>query len=705
LPRPIVRLHPDTIEAVKQRVDIVDVVSERVVLKKNGKDFKGLCPFHDDKSPSFTVSATKGFYYCFSCGAGGNAIKFLMELDKRSFSDVVLDLARRYQVPVQTLEPERREEIQRQITEREQLYEVMAVAASFYSHALTQPVGARAMDYLLEERQLSQETIQGFSLGYSPAGWDALFRYLVDQKRYPVGLVEKAGLIVPRKSGGGYYDRFRDRLMVPIRDPQGRTIGFGGRTLNGDEPKYLNSPETELFDKGRTLFGLDQAKTAIAKTDAAIVVEGYFDVIALHAVGITNAVAALGTALSLAQVKLLTRFTESKQIILNFDADAAGQKATERAIGEVEGLAYRGEIQLRVLNLPGGKDADEFLKVYGADHYRTLIADAPLWLDWQLDRAIGSRDLRLSDQFQAAVGDAVQFLSQIPNPATRSHYIRHCADLLGQKDSYFTLQLEQDLRSQVQGQRWHGRSAKWQRSGDSSLREAAEGQLLRIYLHRPDCRQQILAILEERELEFGLSHHRFLWRQILQLQETLGYEAAELAIELRSNPELSHEDLAIVDRLLHLDERTELDLDRPGLTIRAAIASLESLQCAKRCRHLLDAWLTHYLQAEVAAEELRRLFAGEAPIGSRNKPHASNVVSLPGRGVGSGGVDGNLALAPDPIDLERLEENLNRAYEQQQTFHDLYYQERRYLQQLNQQRFVRFEDLTQHPSEPIVRER
>jgi DNA primase len=197
-----------------------------------------------------------------------------------------------------------------------------------------------------------------------------------------------------------------------------------------------------------------------------------------------------------------------------------------------------------------------------------------------------------------------------------------------------------------------------------------------------------LAILEERELEFGLSHHRFLWRQILQLQETLGYEAAELAIELRSNPELSHEDLAIVDRLLHLDERTELDLDRPGLTIRAAIASLESLQCAKRCRHLLDAWLTHYLQAEVAAEELRRLFAGEAPIGSGNKPHASNVVSLPGRGGGSG-----------------LEENLNRAYEQQQTFHDLYYQERRYLQQLNQQRFVRFEDLTQHPSEPIVRER
>ncbi|WP_393013690.1 DNA primase [Limnothrix redekei] len=696
----MVRLHPDTVETVKQRADIVDVVSERVVLKKNGKDFKGLCPFHDDKSPSFTVSATKGFYYCFSCGAGGNAIKFLMELDKRSFGDVVLDLARRYQVPVQTLEPEQRQEIQRQITEREQLYEVLAVAAGFYAHALTQPVGARAMDYLLEERQLRQDTIQAFNLGYSPAGWDALYRYLVDQKRYAVSLVEKAGLIVPRKAGGGYYDRFRDRLMVPIRDPQGRTIGFGGRTLNGDEPKYLNSPETELFDKGKTLFGLDQAKTAIAKTDAAIVVEGYFDVIALHAAGIENAVAALGTALSLAQVKLLTRFTESKQIILNFDADSAGQKATERAIGEVEGLAYRGEIQLRVLNLPGGKDADEFLKTYSPDHYRTLIADAPLWLDWQLDRAIGSRDLRLADQFQAAVGDAVKLLSQLPNPATRSHYIRRCADLLGQKDSYFTLQLEQDLRSQVQGQRWHGRSAKWQRLGDSSLRESAEGQLLRIYLHLPDRRQQILAILEERELEFGLSHHRFLWRQILQLQDQWGQEATELAIELRSNPDLSHEDLAMVDRLLSLDERTLLDLDRPGLTIRAAIATIESLQCAKRCRHLLDAWLSHYLQTEVAAEALRRVFAGEPPIGSGN----DKVISLRGGGGGGGGggVAGNLALAPDPIDLERLEENLNRAYEQQQTFHDLYYQERRYLQQLQQERFTSFEDLAQNPSDGSI---
>jgi DNA primase len=297
------------------------------------------------------------------------------------------------------------------------------------------------------------------------------------------------------------------------------------------------------------------------------------------------------------------------------------------------------------------------------------------------------------------VGDAVKLLGQLPNPATRSHYIRRCADLLGQKDSYFTLQLEQDLRAQVQGQRWHGRSAKWQRSGDSSLRESAEGQLLRIYLHRPDRRQQILAILEERELEFGLSHHRFLWRQILQLQEQWGQEATELAIELRSNPDLSHEDLVMVDRLLSLDERTLLDLDRPGLAIRAAIATLESLQCAKRCRHLLDAWLSHYLQAEVAAEALRRVFAGEPPIGSGN----DKVISLRGGGGGGGGgVAGNLALAPDPIDLERLEENLNRAYEQQQTFHDLYYQERRYLQQLQQERFTTFEDLAQNPSDGSI---
>ncbi|NEP41560.1 MAG: DNA primase, partial [Okeania sp. SIO2H7] len=304
------RFHQDTITEVKERADIYDVISEHIVLKKRGKDYVGLCPFHEEKTPSFTVSTSKQMYYCFGCGAGGNALKFLMEVGKSSFSDVVLDLARRYQIQIKTESPENRQEFQRQISLREQLYEILAMANSFYQHALRQSQGKIALEYLKFSRQITEETIQKFQLGYAPNGWETIYGYLVEQKGFPVELVEKAGLILPRKSGNSYYDRFRDRLMIPINDAQGRVIGFGGRTLSDEQPKYLNSPETELFDKGKTLFCLDKAKTAISKLDKAVVVEGYFDAIALHAAGINNVVASLGTALSSIQIKQLLRYTE-----------------------------------------------------------------------------------------------------------------------------------------------------------------------------------------------------------------------------------------------------------------------------------------------------------------------------------------------------------------------------------------------------------
>ncbi len=266
-----------------------------------------------------------------------------MELGKRSFSEVVLDLARRYNVSVQTLKADERQEFQRQLSIREQLYEILALTTQFYQHALQQSQGQAALEYLTSKRHLSQETIQQFQLGYAPGGWETLYGYLVEQKHFSAKLVEQAGLVVPRKEGDGYYDRFRDRLMIPIHDLQGHVIGFGGRTLGDDQPKYLNSPETELFDKSKILFALDKARAGIAKQDQAVVVEGYFDTIALHAAGITNAVASMGTALSLQQVRQLLRYTESKRIVFNFDADAAGGKAAERAIGEVASLAYQGK--------------------------------------------------------------------------------------------------------------------------------------------------------------------------------------------------------------------------------------------------------------------------------------------------------------------------------------------------------------------------
>jgi DNA primase len=620
----IPRLHPDTVDDVKQRADIYDVVSEYVVLKKQGKDFVGLCPFHDDKrNPSFTISPSKQFYYCFSCGAGGNAIKFLMEIGKRPFAEVVLDLAKKYQVPVKTLEPEQRQELQRQLSAREQLYEILAVTTKFYEHALGQPGGHGALDYLLHDRQLAPEIIQKFQLGYAPGGWSTLYGYLVEQKHYPVGLVEQAGLIVPRSEGGGYYDRFRDRLMIPIRDVQGRTIGFGGRTLSDQQPKYLNSPETELFDKGKLLYGLDLARSAIAKADQAVVVEGYFDVIALHGAGIGNAVASLGTALNRTQVNMLLRYSESKRLVFNFDADRAGVQAAERAIGEVAALAYQGEVQLRILNLAEGKDPDDYLKSHSPADYRDLLADAPLWLDWQLQRAIGDRDLKQADQLQAASLDIVKLLGNLPNPTLRTHYIHTSAELLSQGNGRMVPQIEENLRQQVKGQRWHGRGTKWQTSGDRSLLEEAEMQLIRLYLHGPQHRTAIVAALDAQDLDFSLSHHRFLWRQILDIEqhtpvpapEFTDREAPDLIERLQDRCTDFPREMTQVYGLFQLDEKTTSDLGRAVLVVRASVAAMEQVMCEKRRRHFLDLWKTtdfiaspdlgQYYQQKIATEDLR----------------------------------------------------------------------------------------------------
>ncbi|MBW4614899.1 MAG: DNA primase [Desmonostoc vinosum HA7617-LM4] len=625
----IPRLHPDTIEEIKLRADIVDVVSEYVVLRKRGKDFVGLCPFHDEKTPSFTVSQSKQMYFCFGCQAGGNAIKFLMDLGKHSFTEVVLDLARRYQVPVQTLEPEQKQELQRQLSLREQLYEVLASAAQFYQHALRQSQGQNAIQYLRANRQLKEETIQQFGLGYAPAGWETLYRYLVLDKHYPVQVVEKAGLIKPRKEGGSYYDVFRDRLMIPIRDVQGRVIGFGGRTLTNDDtcynsgnprntvsqqPKYLNSPETELFSKGKTLFALDQAKTGISQLDQAVVVEGYFDAIALHAVGINNAVASLGTALSLEQVRQVLRYTDSKQLVLNFDADKAGTNAAERAIGEIADLAYKGEVQLKILNLPNGKDADEYLRERTPEDYQELLANAPLWLNWQIDQIIKDRDLKQATDFQQVTQQIVKLLKNIANSDTRNYYVSHCAEILSLGDSRLIPLRVENLLTQIApaaatysqplpaSKQWG--STRNSQSPPTSLRlpseqarsllELAEALLLQIYLHCPEQRQTIIEALGQRDLEFSLSHHRLLWRQILELTG----EQLDLISSLQNQYLELSEEIGLISHLFHLNENSKKEILRTPQVIQAAIACIERVFREKRYRYFLELWQQTDPQAE-----------------------------------------------------------------------------------------------------------
>jgi DNA primase len=604
------RLHPDTIEEVKQRIDIVDLISERVVLKKRGREYVGLCPFHEEKSPSFTVSPAKQMYYCFGCGAGGNGIKFFMEVGKQSFSEVVFDLARRYQIPIKTLAVEQRQELEQKLSLKEQLYEIMAVAVSFYQHALSQPQGEKALDYLKVQRQLTPETIANFQLGYSPQGWETLYRYLVEQKRYPVALVEQAGLIKARQNGSGYYDQFRDRLMIPIFDSQGRAIAFGSRTLGNEQPKYLNSPDTPLFEKGKTLFALDRAKQAIIQQDLAIVVEGYFDAIALHAASINNVVACLGTALSQEQIKLLLRYSESKQIIFNFDADQAGIKATQRAIEEINSLVYSGQVNLKILNLPEGKDADEFLKSHtdGVNSYRELIENSPFWIDWQISQMLVNKDLKQGLHFQQVSSSMVSLLQKLIDGNQRTFYLDYCAEILAQKDATRLPYIFKNLSKQVNKPLGKSPAIKRKNILDKSEKngsEKAEWLLLLIYLHSPEYRRLICELLDEKDLIFNLPDYRWLWQVILEL-ETQITNQRDLMSALQNHLLIIAADKnRDFNSLFHLNEHTSQQILQPEEQIKNAIIALEKISlmeyrryCQEQLINALDSNQREFYQQE-----------------------------------------------------------------------------------------------------------
>ncbi len=637
-------LHPDTINEVKAKADIYEVVSSYVVLKKQGRDFQGLCPFHQERSPSFTVSPSKQMFYCFGCQAGGNAIKFLMEINKRSFAEVVLDLARQYNVNVRTLAPEKRQELQRQLTEREQLLEIMAVAVDFYQHALQQPAGQAALAYL-QGRQFSPETIKDFQLGYAPASWDTLYKYLAIDKKFPVELLAAAGLVIPRKEGGGYFDRFRDRLMIPIWDGRGRAIAFGGRSLDSqdDGPKYLNSPETPLFDKGKTLYGLNLAAPAIKQEDRALVVEGYFDVIALHAVGITSAVASLGTALSEYQIKQLLRFTESKQIVFNFDGDRAGTNATHKAIESVAELAYRGQVQLKVLNLPAGKDADEFLREQSSAAYRELLDAAPLWLDWQLQRAVTTVDVQDARGYQQAVNELVKLLGQISDSTTRTYYVQKAAVLLGGEDVRQVPLLVENLNTEIrrrerQVKRSFGPETEPEPPPEPIATvlpqqrsiEQAEILLLRLYLHYPEHRLSVIETLEESDVIFTLPHHRFIWQKIVDAcqQGTIDYLDPQLIDYLQDLHGSYAQEMGRVNHLFHLDERTAYEIQRSPLVIRAAAACLEKAAWERQRSYYLAQWQNSALSPERQQEYYKLFYEAQEKLREIDRQRLFSISDL-----------------------------------------------------------------------------
>ena len=357
------------IDDLLDRVDIVEVIDRRVKLKKSGKNYMACCPFHNEKTPSFSVNPEKQFYYCFGCGAGGNALGFIMDFENLEFPAAVEMLSDAMGLSVPREEPDGRSE-ERSRGQRE-LYSLMEEAATFYQrHLRTHPQKAKAVDYL-KGRGLTGSVAKAFDLGFAPPGWDNLLK-AVGTSEERVRQLTTAGMLIENEAGR-IYDRFRDRVVFPIRDQRGRVIGFGGRVLGDDKPKYLNSPETPIFHKGRELYGLYQARRANRQLDRAIIVEGYMDVIALAQHGITCAMATLGTATSTAHLDKVYRLCP--EVVFCFDGDSAGRQAALRALESALPCMQDGR-QARFLFLPEGEDPDTLVRSRGADHFRALMADA-----------------------------------------------------------------------------------------------------------------------------------------------------------------------------------------------------------------------------------------------------------------------------------------------------------------------------------------
>jgi DNA primase len=425
-----------------------------------------------------------------------------------------------------------------------------------------------------------------------------------------VALVEQAGLIKARQNGRGYYDQFRDRLMIPIFDSQGRAIAFGSRTLGNEQPKYLNSPDTPLFEKGKTLFALDRAKQAIIQQDLAIVVEGYFDAIALHAASINNVVACLGTALSQEQIKLLLRYSESKQIIFNFDADQAGIKATQRAIEEINSLVYSGQVNLKILNLPEGKDADEFLKSHtdGVNSYRELIENSPFWIDWQISQMLVNKDLKQGLHFQQVSSSMVSLLQKLIDGNQRTFYLDYCAEILAQKDATRLPYIFKNLSKQVNKPLGKSPAIKRKNILDKSEKngsEKAEWLLLLIYLHSPEYRRLICELLDEKDLIFNLPDYRWLWQVILEL-ETQITNQRDLMSALQNHLLIITADKnRDFNSLFHLNEHTSQQILQPEEQIKNAIIALEKISlmeyrryCQEQLINALDSNQREFYQQE-----------------------------------------------------------------------------------------------------------
>jgi len=407
---------------VKNQGDIVRVVSDYVSLKKRGANYLACCPFHSEKTPSFTVHPGKGLFKCFGCGAGGGIFDFVMRIEGCGFPESVRIVAQKSGIPIPVVEET--EDHQRIARERESILRLNEWAAEFFQHQLNdRPQGAAARDYI-QARGIKEEAAKLFRLGYAPDSWDALINHL-KERGASIDEIHNSGLAV-LKEAGGFYDRFRARLIFPITDPQGRVIAFGGRVMGEGEPKYLNSPETSVYTKGRNLFGLVHSRNEIRNLGFAILVEGYLDCIIPFQEGVLNIVASLGTALTDNQARLLRRYMDQPQIVVNFDPDSAGQAATLRSIDVLLAEGFK----VNILRMPTRQDPDEYVRAHGVDRFRELLKTTQPYIDYIIDVSISAHDTLRPTGKVAAINEILPHLARMRDKVARADYAEQIADRL-----------------------------------------------------------------------------------------------------------------------------------------------------------------------------------------------------------------------------------------------------------------------------------
>ena len=424
------------IDELVARNPIEDVVGQYVTLKRSGANLFGLCPFHGEKTASFSVNPDKGIYYCFGCHKGGGSINFMMEIEGLSYPDAVRALAKRVGMEV----PED-EQYQSRYRQQERLWALHKEAARFFYSQLYAPVGKKALEYAFG-RGMSKSILTTFGVGYAPDSWDSLVKAM-REKGYTDQELLDSGLVTQSQKNKNIFDRFRDRLMFPIIDVRGNVIGFGGRTLKNDKDvaKYLNSPETIIFNKRKNLFGLNLAKKS--KANSLILVEGNIDVVALHQYGFDNAVASLGTSLTEEQAALMTRYAE--QIVLLYDGDQAGQNATQRAIPILE----KAGLQVKVLKMRDAKDPDEFLKKFGADKFKLLLEESANRIEYQLNAIRRKYDLREDDQKIRYVQESAELICTLDGSVKREVYGGRVAEAAGITPDAMKMEINKAFKRRV----------------------------------------------------------------------------------------------------------------------------------------------------------------------------------------------------------------------------------------------------------------